>query len=434
MPVRNPQVQAGAVDSWEDSTLSGLTTTLSDQHTAVLEHAAHALQTLGGTMKKYRRSSYRGLWGTLMAAAAGALVLSASPALAASATVSTTVATGTIIVSFDGSTGYSGAGALAVSACGNADSSGNPLPASAEGDRTYCFGVEALNITTDGATVGGLAVILSPVDGTNYTLNYTWPLANETIGAGAATCVANGNFPCRITANVAQLDQTIIESFAFDLVANVDTDADGVLDDNDNCIDDANADQADADADGIGDACEADSDGDGVIDDDDNCPATVNPDQLDADADGIGDACADDTDGDGVANSDDNCATDANPDQTDSDGDLAGDACDDDDDNDGVLDVADNCVLVANPDQTDLDGDGFGTECDVDGDEAAVTATTTPPSTTTAPPPTTTVATQVQGAQELAVTGVDEAPALAAALGLVLAGLGLTAISRTRRD
>ena len=39
-----------------------------------------------------------------------------------------------------------------------------------------------------------------------------------------------------------------------------------------------NADQADGDHDGNGDAC-------------DNCPATANADQLDTDKDGIGDAC-----------------------------------------------------------------------------------------------------------------------------------------------
>ncbi len=58
----------------------------------------------------------------------------------------------------------------------------------------------------------------------------------------------------------------------------VDTDADGVEDDADNCPEDANADQADTDDDGIGDAC-------------DNCVAVANADQSDADGDGIGDAC-----------------------------------------------------------------------------------------------------------------------------------------------
>ncbi len=64
----------------------------------------------------------------------------------------------------------------------------------------------------------------------------------------------------------------------------------------------------------------------------DNCPTTANADQADADGDGVGDACqAVDIDGDLVANASDNCPTLYNPAdpvfgiQTDSDGDGRGD-------------------------------------------------------------------------------------------------------------
>ena len=69
-----------------------------------------------------------------------------------------------------------------------------------------------------------------------------------------------------------------------------DVDGDGIIDVNDNCPEDINPDQADADADGTGDACDVctDTDGDGYGDpnypqntcDDDNCPEVYNPDQA----------------------------------------------------------------------------------------------------------------------------------------------------------
>ncbi|HEX7174707.1 MAG TPA: thrombospondin type 3 repeat-containing protein [Pyrinomonadaceae bacterium] len=59
----------------------------------------------------------------------------------------------------------------------------------------------------------------------------------------------------------------------------------------DNCDFTANPDQADADGDGIGNACESDDDNDGVPDTADNCPLTPNPNQADFDGDGIGDTC-----------------------------------------------------------------------------------------------------------------------------------------------
>jgi hypothetical protein len=112
----------------------------------------------------------------------------------------------------------------------------------------------------------------------------------------------------------------------------------------------------------------ADSDGDGHADTADNCPFAVNADQADGDADGAGDACDEDDDNDGDADASDNCPTLANPSQANLDGDVQGDACDTDDDNDGDLDTADNCPVTANALQENFDGDAQGDACDSDDD------------------------------------------------------------------
>lgn len=97
----------------------------------------------------------------------------------------------------------------------------------------------------------------------------------------------------------------------------VDSDGDGIIDANDNCVDTPNPDQANSDGDSHGDACDncpyddnenqEDGDGDGVGDICDNCPDIPNPDQADCDGDGIGDLCDDDRDGDGLPNDVDVC-------------------------------------------------------------------------------------------------------------------------------
>jgi len=175
---------------------------------------------------------------------------------------------------------------------------------------------------------------------------------------------------------------------------NTDGDGDGVPDGQDNCPMVSNADQADADADELGDACDPDADGDGADDDADNCPGLANPAQLDLDRDGEGDACDDDADGDsldvaaeegrgtdphradtdadGIADGADLCPLHPSRVGVDSDQDGAGDACDPDDDGDGILDYRDNCPGSANEGQEDADADGVGDACvdDYDGDGA----------------------------------------------------------------
>jgi len=179
-----------------------------------------------------------------------------------------------------------------------------------------------------------------------------------------------------------------------------DDDGDGVMDWEDNCPTDYNADQADFDLDTVGDECDPDDDDDQAADVDDCMPfnADVFPgaveacNGLDDDCDlevdeelgsitcGVGicehtvDQCvggssqvcepmegADLEKCDGLDNDCDG-QLDEGFDDTDLDG--MADCVDLDDDDDGVLDSEDNCPLTSNVDQSDVDGDGWGDVCD----------------------------------------------------------------------
>jgi protocatechuate 3,4-dioxygenase beta subunit len=210
-----------------------------------------------------------------------------------------------------------------------------------------------------GVTASGSSVVVSGCgSGNATTVTFSSTVPNAAGYAITVSSVAGGD-PGGLY-NLAPASFKLI----VDPAPVTDGDGDGVPDDEDNCPGHANADQVDADGDGVGDACDADIDGDGVANAADNCPNTPSSDLTDTDGDGLGDACDPDVDGDGVPNGDDDCPTVANPGQADADGDGLGDACDLDTDGDGVDNSSDNCPLVANPGQEDADGDALGDACD----------------------------------------------------------------------
>ena len=173
-------------------------------------------------------------------------------------------------------------------------------------------------------------------------------------------CDADGDGFIAMACGGGDCDDTVVHT--------VDPDGDGVPSPCDNCELDANVDQADADADNRGDAC-------------DLCEGS--DDLLDGDADGVPDGCdvclgADDgldDDGDGIPNGCDSCVGDP----TDTDGDGVADACDAcpghddaiDTDGDGFADGCDACDGF--DDALDSDADGFINALDPDSDNDGLT-------------------------------------------------------------
>jgi hypothetical protein len=121
----------------------------------------------------------------------------------------------------------------------------------------------------------------------------------------------------------------------------------------------------------LGQSLGTDSDGDSHLDGVDDCPLEWNLNQADFDADGVGDVCDEEQDGDCIPDESDAQPRVAQPAGADTDSDTVPDACDIDDDGDSVIDRQDNCARVANFDQVDADVDGVGNACETASDPPA---------------------------------------------------------------
>jgi transcription initiation factor IIF auxiliary subunit len=179
--------------------------------------------------------------------------------------------------------------------------------------------------------------------------------------------------------NFDSISQTYDEAYldtsldATDLL--LDTDSDGIPDDEDN--DDDNDGYSDAeddfplddtewldtDGDGIGNNADDDDDDDGHLDDEDDFPLD-DTEWLDTDSDGIGDNIDPDDDGDGyldaieITEGTDPLDNSSIP--ADNDGDFIPDSIDPDDDNDGVLDLEDDYPFDSSKSKKSSEDGGLG--------------------------------------------------------------------------
>ena len=274
-------------------------------------------------------------------------------------------------------------------------------------------GVAPLDIELNGSA--------STDDGSIVSYFWTWTGGGSATGAlENATLTTAGTYTIVLT--VTDDEGAIGRDTATVTVTGgaVDSDGDGVNDDEDNCPDNANADQLDTDGDGIGDVCDepaneapvaialvsplsgvaplevelngASSTDDGTIvsytwtwtgggsADGAMQTATLASEgtytvvlTVMDDGGAIGrdsaivtvSAAPSDGDGDGVADADDNCPNAPNADQADLDNDGIGDVCDDDIDGDGIpndedCDATDATVGAGTTYYADTDGDSFG--------------------------------------------------------------------------
>ena len=186
------------------------------------------------------------------------------------------------------------------------------------------------NTTQGGFTFGSLQAtdVDGLTDGTYFTVSnaplYGQAQINPSTGLwtylAGAVYVGADPFTVTVTDDLGGTTEQVVSI----TITAPDSDGDGTYDFQDNCPSVFNADQANLDGDTFGDACDSDIDGDGtdnafdafpndstesadndadnIGDNSDNCINDANADQANLDGDALGDTCDPDMDGDGYAN------------------------------------------------------------------------------------------------------------------------------------
>ncbi len=145
------------------------------------------------------------------------------------------------------------------------------------GGKTNSRYTEQVTITyIDGAGTNQTYGVFSGASSSNVVVNIAGIVQLVTVGL---TDAYDGNSPTTMSVTLSAVDFCVV------MVTCIDTDGDGVCDEND--LEDNSPCPNVVDANGVS----LDTDGDGVCDEFDNCLAISNPSQLDSDGDGTGDAC-----------------------------------------------------------------------------------------------------------------------------------------------
>lgn len=106
-----------------------------------------------------------------------------------------------------------GAALVLIGSCGNATSSGVPLPAGEASNPDHCMNIDDLQIAETYDTASGLVAVV-PATPFDDLLIYEW---TEPIGASESTCVHGAEYACRIEVTLLAADFSVLSTDVIDV-------------------------------------------------------------------------------------------------------------------------------------------------------------------------------------------------------------------------